>query len=208
MIALQINTWNQSRQENKKEKAYIKNIEADLKQQLSYISLQLEHEHEHDSIALTIMDRYSKEKAIIIDSTLSQQLNTLTIRKTFTKADPTYQDLISTGNIRLIKDEKLRNEILSYYLELDRIESIMMNNNLLYVDEMFAMKIIHNLYIGKTDERLIEVSNQLMQNPEQEMLVMNLLDIRRSISTGHIEFMNELKKKTELLQVSVKKYNQ
>ena len=206
LIALQINTWNQSRQESNKEKAYLRNIEADLKQQLSYISIQLEHEREHDSIGQTILDRYRMEKVLRIDSTLSQQLNILTIRKTFIKADPTYQDLISTGNIRLIKDENLRNEILSYYLELERIESIMMNNNLLYVDEMFAMKIIHNVYIGRTDERLLEVSNQLMQDPKQEILVLNLIDIRKSISTGHIQFMNELKERTELIQESVKKY--
>ena len=83
-----------------------------------------------------------------------------------------------------------------------------MNNNLLYVDEMFAMKIIHNVYIGRADERLFEVSNQLMQDPEREMLVINLLDIRRSISSGHIEFMNEMKEKTELIQESVQKYTQ
>ncbi|MAD96090.1 MAG: hypothetical protein CMB99_02075 [Flavobacteriaceae bacterium] len=208
LIALQVNTWNQSRLEINKEKAYLRNIEADLKQQLSYISIQLEHEYEHDSIGQMILDRYNKEKVLRLDSTLSQQLNALTIRNTFIKADPTYQDLISTGNIRLIKDEKLRNEILSYYMELERIESIMMNNNLLYVDEMFAMKIIHNVYIGKTNERLIKVSNQLMQDPKQEMLVMNLLDIRKSITTGHIQFMNELKEKTELIQESVQQYTQ
>ena len=208
LIALQINTWNESRQDSNMEKAYLRNIEADLNQQMSYIYIQLEHENKHDSIGQNILDRYSKEKTLRIDSTLSQQLNTLSIRNTFIKADPTYRDLISTGNIRLIKDEKLRNEILSYYLELERIESIMMNNNLLYIDEMFAMKIIHHVYIGKADERLIEVSNKLLQDPEHELLVINLLDIRKDISSGHIEFMNELKEKTELLQASVKKYNQ
>lgn len=208
LIALQINNWNQSKQESNKEKVYLRNVEADLKQQLSYISIQLEHEYEHDSLAASILDRYNREKRLRIDSVISKQLNTLTVRKTFIKADPTYQDLISSGNIKLIKDENLRNEILSYYLELERIESIIMNNNLLYVDEMFAFKLVHHVYIGKTNERLFDVSNQILQDPEVEMLIMNLLDIRKEISTGHIEFMNELKEKTELIQESLQKYTQ
>ena len=208
LIALQINTWNQSRQESNKEKVYLRNVAADLKQQLSYISFQLEREYEHDSLAASILDRYNREKLLRIDSVISKQLNTLTIRKTFTKADPTYQDLISSGNIRLIKDEKLRNEILSYYLELERIESIIMNNNLLYVDEMFAFKQVHHVYIGKTNERLFDMSNQILQEPEIEILIMNLLDIRKDITTGHIELMSELKEKTELLQESLQKHTQ
>ncbi len=208
LIALQINTWNQSKQESNKEKVYLRNVEADLKQQLSYISIQLEREYEYDSLAASILDRYNREKRLRIDSVISKQLNTLTIRKTFIKADPTYQDLISSGNIRLIKDEKLRNEILSYYLELERIESIIMNNNLLYVDEMFAFKLVHHVYIGKTNERLFGVSNQILQEPEIEMLIMNLLDIRKDISVGHIELMNELKEKTELILESLQKRTQ
>lgn len=61
LIALQINNWNQSKQESNKEKVYLRNVEADLKQQLSYISIQLEHEYEHDSLAASILDRYNRE---------------------------------------------------------------------------------------------------------------------------------------------------
>lgn len=209
LIALSINSWNQDRLEAKKETAYLSNIEADLRQQLVYIDLQLEHELKHDTIVKRMLDRYRKEEILAIDSLASSQLYELTIRKTFTKADPTYQDLISTGNIGLIEEESLRNELLSYYLELERIASIMMINNTLYVDEMFAMKMVHHVFLtdsagsSTTDQRLLEASNQKLKDPEEEMLVINLIKIRASISEGHIQFMNELKEKTEAMLKSI-----
>ncbi|MCZ4408209.1 DUF6090 family protein [Cryomorphaceae bacterium 1068] len=203
LIALQISTWSRTRQESDKVKSYLRNIEADLNQQLAYIDIQLEFEYNCDSLAKSLLARYRKEQALAIDSVSSGQLYNLTIRNTFTKADPTYQDLISTGNIGLIKDELLRNEILNYYLELERFETIMMINNTLYVDEMFAMKMVNNAYmvsdvqIGNTDRRLFEVSNEMLEVPEHEMLVINLIKIREDIAVGHVKFMNELKEKTE-----------
>ena len=206
LIALQVSTWNKERLASKKENTYLLNLQNDLEQQLEYIDIQLEKENISTNIAQEVLDRYEREGVITIDSTSSNQLNELSIRKTFTKADPTYQDLISTGNIGLIKDGSLRNELVLYYMELDRIETIMFNNNVLYVDEMFAMKVVELCYIGEADPRLFKISNQVLQDPQQEMLLINLIDVRRSISVGHIEFMNELKEKTEAMIESLKQH--
>ena len=205
LIALTINNWNQDRQNYNREKAYLKNIEADLLQQLSYIDIQLENENNSAIMAEELLERHKRDDGLKIDSISSKQLNELTIRKTFTKADPTYRDLISTGNIGLIKDKTLRNQLALYYMELDRIERILFNNNLLYVDELFAMKLVEICYIGETDERLIATSNQLLNDPQNEMLFINLLDLRRDLAQGHIDFMNELKDKTQEMLASLKK---
>lgn len=64
----------------------------------------------------------------------------LCTRKTFVRTDPTYADLISTGNIGLIRNSELRNELIEYYQELERYEKILQNNNTLLVNEMYSQK--------------------------------------------------------------------
>lgn len=206
LIALSINNWNQERLESIKENTYLSNLESDLQQQLEYIDIQLEHENNYSTVSQQLLERFKQEETLTIDTASSKQLMILTERKTFTKADPTYQDLISTGNIGLIKDEMLRNELLAYYLELERIERIMLNNNALLVDEMFGLKIVHSVYIGDPEQRLYDVSNQLIKDPEHEMTLINIIDFREKVAGLHIGNMDLLKEKTRKMLESLKKY--
>ena len=166
LIALNINNWNQERVESDKEIAYLNNIQTDLQQQLEYIDIQFEYETRYASLADSLLDKFTMEATLTIDSASSRAIENLTERKTFIKADPSYQDLISTGNIRLIKNDSLRNQILAYYLELERIEKIMQNNNAVLVDELFALNVVHSIYIGEPNKQLLEFSNELLKDDE------------------------------------------
>jgi len=206
LIALSINTWNQGRQASHKEASYIVNLQTDLEEQLEYIEIQLEYEVKYFEVSNRLLDLFKKESTLTIDTASSKDLSTLTERKTFTKADPTYQDLIATGNIGLIQDEYLRNELLSYYLELERINKIMLNNNALLIDEMFGLKIVHSAYIGEPDQRLYDVSNQLLQEPARELMLINIIDFREKIARGNIERMKLLKEMTEAMLETLKQH--
>jgi hypothetical protein len=206
LIALSINTWNQGRQASHKEASYIENLHTDLEEQLEYVEIQLEYEVKYFEVSNRLLGRFKQESMLTIDTASSKDLSILTERKTFTKADPTYQDLISTGNIGLIQDESLRNELLSYYLELERIDKIMLNNNALLIDEMFGLKIVHSAYIGEPDQRLYDVSNQLLQEPARELMLINIIDFREKIAGGNIERMNLLKEMTEGMLQSLKQH--
>lgn len=43
--------------------------------------------------------------------------------------------------------------------------------------------------VGMADQRLLNITNGLLQDPEREMQVVNLIDFRANIAQGHIQFM-------------------
>jgi hypothetical protein len=48
----------------------------------------------------------------------------MTSRKTFVISDPTFTDLISSGNITILKNVENKNRLIKYYQELEPIEEI------------------------------------------------------------------------------------
>lgn len=198
LIALSINNWKQDQLEQKKESSYLDKLEVDLQQQLAYIDDQLEYEHKYIDNARPLLDRFITEPVFVIDSTACIQLKVLTERKTFITITPTYQDLITTGNIDLISDEILRNELLHYYSELERFEKIIQSNNALHVDEMYAQKLVEQVHIGSDfTPKFIVQSNNLLKDPSRQLTLYNIVDFRSSIAVHHVNFMEELKQITQ-----------
>ena len=158
LIALQINNWNQGRLNAAKEDAYLENLERDLQNQLSSIDLQLEYEQKYITLGTVILDDYYATDVIALDSTLSANLSILTGRKTFVRTDPTFEDMLSTGNIGLLRNNGLRNALIEYYQELERIEKVLQNNNTLHTDQGYGNEITDLVFVGKgATERLINI---------------------------------------------------
>lgn len=197
LIALSINNWNQNRIEAKKEGAYLENIERDLNNQLTSIAIQLSFEQKYLDLATPLLEQVKATGKLLVDSSSSRRLDLLTERKTFVRTDPTYEELISTGNIALLRNRDLRNSLIEYYQELERYEKIIQNNNTLLVDELYVHKIIDYVYIGSmSSERFFDVSNELLMDREHAMKLTNLVEYRYKMANLHIRFMNELKEKT------------
>jgi len=126
LIALQINTWNNTNIDRQKEKEYLNNLIEDLKTQTNLINTQIKHEANM---------RLNCEKALrqlnaknINGDSITVYLGNIT-RRTFVVNDPTFQDLISSGNILLIKDNELRKKILSFYQYLEYSALVMQTSN-------------------------------------------------------------------------------
>ncbi len=198
LIALQINNWNQSRHEANKEGRYLVNMKHDLENQLKSIDIQLEYEQKYSDLGTRISDQYFNSNALVIDSAFCATLEILTERKTFVRTDPTFEDMISSGNIGLLKDENLRNALIEYYQELERLEKVVQNNNTLHTDQGFAHKIFDLIYVGnQSTAKRLQISNKLIEDPERELMVINLVERRTHMAKNHIRVMIYLREKTE-----------
>lgn len=204
LIALQINNWNQQRLEHGKEQIYLTNIKRDLQLQLQLIDTQLEYEESYIDKTLPILDSYYKHKEIIVDSTFTLYLSMVTERRTFIKTDPTYTDLISSGNIDIIKDIAFKNKLIEYHQNLQRIEKINQNNNIYLNDQIYFSEILKLIYFdnGPMPEasELVEISNKILQNEENKLRLINLVNFRKHLAEGSRNLMHELSAQTlELL---------
>jgi len=65
-------------------------------------------------------------------------LSRLTSRRTLRLVRATYTNLVSTGNLRLIRNSALRDRIVKYYEESDRRTAIVDRNNQFFVDQLYA----------------------------------------------------------------------
>jgi hypothetical protein len=66
---------------------------------------------------------------------LSRMIQQATDRKTVALPSAAYTDLVSTGNLRLIQNRKLRDAIVRYYESADIAQRILEKNSALFLDE-------------------------------------------------------------------------
>jgi hypothetical protein len=202
LIALQINNWNQGRIAQDKEQTYLSNIKRDLQNQLKSIDVQLEHEKKYIDNTQPFLDSYYKYKRIILDSTFNQSLTLATERRTFVRTDPTYTDLISSGNIDIIKDIT-KNKLIEYYQNLERIEKINQNNNIHLNDQVYFSEILRLIYYDDeftpNSEELVEISNRIVNTEENKLRLINLVNFRKMLAGASTILMLEIKGETQEL---------
>lgn len=201
LIALSINNWNQRRIEQNKEQVYLTNIKRDLQHQLSSIELQLEEEQKYLDKVEPFLYYYFKHSIIKLDSTTTRNLSIATARKTFVRIDPTYTDLISSGNIDIIKDITFKNKLIEYYQNVERVEKINHNNNLYLNDQIYASNILKLIYFNNEStpysEELVKFSNSIVNTVENKLHLINLVNFRKHLANASTESMLEIKTETE-----------
>lgn len=112
LIALQINNWKENRKDKDIENRNITNILSDLKDQNISIDIQLESEQEFFKAACLIIKNYQENNALVVDETFYRLATKITERKTFVITDPTFTDLISSGNINILKNVEIKNSLI------------------------------------------------------------------------------------------------
>jgi len=219
LIALQINNWNEANKETETEKVYIKNIIRDLNNQLKSIEIHQKREEEYFEVSQDILENYYETNFLTLDSAFFDKGTRLTIRVTFSINDPTFTDLVSSGNIKLIKDVVKKDQIIQYYQDLERIEKIIQNNNSLLVDQNFSQVYLKHGYLApsafegykllisetKISNQLLSQSNKLkdlsssLLTKKDELELLNAITQRHVVANGHINFMKTLKDLTQSL---------
>jgi uncharacterized protein DUF6090 len=119
LIALSINNWNGERKEKKLANTYLKNLELDLNADITALSL-----------ALKDLNFYEKEGYYSLDVLEGRinEIDTIKFLKSLVwnnhyhlhqPSTSTYEDLISSGNIKLILNNDLKVALSKYYLKND-----------------------------------------------------------------------------------------
>ena len=173
---------------------------------------------------------YKKHQKFIIDSLFTSNIGNLTGRRTFVKKASTFTELISSGNIDIIKNPTIKDDIIKYYQELERIELIINKNNNLYVDAVFIpemarlseIQVLNNFnvntlllnnfknatdFIDLNEPRLKEITKQQLEKPENELLMINAINYRNLICIAHISMLINLKDKTNELLNKLNTYD-
>lgn len=115
LLALQVNNWNNNRINSKLEKEYINRLSNEIKSDLKYFEHLKEAFAEKENSLLRIVRVWQSENPVLIDSV--QYMNDF---KSAGELGPWYKEpvtwtqLIQTGDLKLIKDQKLLDQLFFY----------------------------------------------------------------------------------------------
>ncbi|PTM11002.1 MAG: hypothetical protein DA407_02595 [Bacteroidetes bacterium] len=221
LIALQINTWNTKRIDSNKEKEYLNNLIEDIEIQKTLVKSQIDHESS-TKLKCEKALRHLNSANINADS-LNVYLTDIT-RKTFVINDPTFQDLKSSGNILLIKNNELRKKIISFYqnLEYSAMVIVVSNENSI---ESFRDFIIQNSVVNMNYKDSITVAGGVnwslksidipwaknvqeakLKDKENLLITLNSISQRGRTSTVHLDLMQRLEQRIETIQNDITNY--
>ncbi len=226
LIALQVNNWNSVRIEKNKESVYLKNIKRDLTEQIKSIDEQLNTEFGFSKTAKSILKYYKEHHKFKVDSSFTSAIGSLTSRRTFVKINPTYTELLSSGNVDIISDNKFKGNLINYYQELERLELIINKNNNLFTDEVFvpgvtrlsevqASSIYDEIltskiltqnqkdtlanYVHLNENNLKAITAAQLKKPENQLTMINLVNFRYLLANLHCAMLMIQKDKTQTL---------
>jgi len=117
LIALGINNWNDQKKQTKSEFIYYCRILDDFELDKKRIEELLDKTNERIAISKTILldlDSGTKDKSYLLNQFLPA-----TRSASFVPRKVTFQDLVSSGNLRLLNDVTIKNSLIQYYSELD-----------------------------------------------------------------------------------------
>ena len=201
LLALQINSCNQKLIDNKKQDRFLKNIKIDIQSQLKYIDAQISFEIKQKERVDEILNGYYKKSKFEFDSIFFNNTSRLIGRKTFNRNDPTYTALVSTGNISLIKDEKLKSSIFEYYQALEQLENMLRYNNTLYVDQIYKPIILKtSFYYNKNlgwNDKLKKIAINNIKKEENELEMANAISHRAVLANNNIRYLKKIETSTK-----------
>lgn len=148
LLALAVNNWMEDRRDVRAERRYLELLVRDLDWDLRALQdlVALEQAQAKDGVmayrALARRTDVSDKEAV--SAALSRLTNARTLRLTRV----TYSDLVTTGNIRLIRNPILRDRLVKLYEDNARLLTVLDYNNQAYVHGMYAMYLIDTALVA------------------------------------------------------------
>jgi hypothetical protein len=149
LIALTVSNWMEDRRDARLERQYLEQLTHDLDRDLVVLDEAQNFEQKQTENAALVY-RALRNGTVAPDQreAVAQALGELTARRTLRLGRATYTDLLSTGNLRLIRNAALRDRIVRLYETNERTQMIRDRNNQEYVDRMYMTALIAGGYVA------------------------------------------------------------
>jgi hypothetical protein len=168
LIALSINNWNESRKENNLEQSYYCKLLEDIEQDIQQIQSQIGQSEKRLDEANEMLSLLQMKNPPI-ESVLKRNHGAISlITYTFRPSIAAYEDLKSSGNLKILRDSEVKRRVTEYYSMIDGMIDVMDTNAdgavaLFYAKSDYAESGWHYLDFVKTGIDTSKVNfNQLM----------------------------------------------
>jgi len=137
LIALAVDGWISDARDRKTETIYLELLASDIEGIRRQVNLQIEFEDERIDTAAAAYNALTTSDPTTRRSEIGPLLALLVTRRTLSLSSATYDQMVSSGHLQLIRNHGLRNMIVRFFAELERVEQVTDNNNRELIDDVF-----------------------------------------------------------------------
>ncbi len=225
LLALQVNNWNESRSNAIQEQVILKNLYSEIKAEQDNLIEHIKGQNIWVDDGVYILRHYDQNSGFVIDTELLKRLNDLFVRSGFIPTTTTFETLENTGNLDLIQNTVLKNELVSYYQSVSNFADNTKNNNSDLVDGLVNQKLIdltlfqQSLFTDKskdlipaldmvhyemeTDEKMMKHLQDKLSDIENISKVLNMVNFRILLANVQLDFANQQLERTTDLTVMI-----
>ncbi|MBR9853632.1 MAG: hypothetical protein GYB37_03500 [Algicola sp.] len=175
LLALQINTWNQEKNNKNEEQFYLNKLQVNLVQDTVYLSNRMRQ------LNFTL-DSLTSLEVLLRDKKLKEFTNENMFRSLiglfrFQPQTSTFDNLISTGKLELISNQSIVDSLFNYYNDLNNY-----TNQQLAADETYTRQTI--------GPKLLEIEGGIFKgskssmSKDEEIFILNAIDLKRFLING------------------------
>ena len=197
LIALQVNNWNEGQANKAKEYSYLTGIHSDLIRQIESLNRTIAVNKAAIETSFTLLEQYRQDGRFSRsdkDSTL-YKINVISRSAAPGVIKTSFSELMFGGNISLIHNENLRNQIVLFYQELDDMIDAS-NNNASVIFQRQLLPVFNSMTLIDATQMQTMFTGIEMDFPTnlsayseetKELAFINLEDTNK-----HLEFLNAL----------------
>jgi len=137
LIALAVDGWISDSRDRQTEAVYLELLARDIEGIRHQAELQIEFEQEKIDVAAKAYAALTTPDPRARQAEIGSLLAMLVSRRTLSLSSATYDQMVSSGHLQLIRDHELRNRIVRFFVTMERNERIMQNNNRDLIDHVF-----------------------------------------------------------------------
>lgn len=135
--ALAIDGWIQDRRDLETERSYMTMLQNDLVQIQESLQRYVDFETANMHQAAAAYSAIAVQNLPGDAAALQQLIGGLSARRTLRIVSGAFTDLTSTGSLQLIRRQELREKILQFFAESERVETVVEKNNTAFIDELY-----------------------------------------------------------------------
>jgi hypothetical protein len=202
LIALQINTWNEGRQAAKQEQLYLNRLLVENKEDLETFGSIIEFLKEGitsiEGFSAALKSNKTADSSAVAAAHAYFEIGS--IFPIFSSSTSTFDDLSSTGNLKIIRNSDLRDKLVKHYAQHKAVaQRIQIGNEWAYpIDgkisaELNIMRLVPNTAFLFPDESVKEKATELRKN---RMAYLNMAAAHYWLNKDAIEQLEILTKET------------
>lgn len=138
LIALAIDGWVSDREDREQESTYLELLARDVDELIVQAEEQIVFEKDKVAVATRVLELLGDPNPAAHQEELGPLLTELHRRRTVSLVSATYDQMVSSGHLQLIRNGTLRDKIVRHFAEMRRYERIFDNNNQDLIDDIYG----------------------------------------------------------------------